>query len=115
LDAICRQLRHDDLVKVFKKASYIGRRILGDKTDQTQLKHDVILKFYQSVMPYLVELERLDECCPAMLELVYRTYTDEQLASSVKDLSTVLVDEMSNALSKEVFIKHFNATQMQIT
>ena len=28
LDAICRQVDHDDLVKVFKKASYIGRRIL---------------------------------------------------------------------------------------
>jgi len=50
-----------------------------------------------------------------MLELVYRTYTDEQLAPSIRDLSTVLVDEMSSALSKEVFIKHFNATQMLIT
>lgn len=50
-----------------------------------------------------------------MLELVYRTYTDEQIATSVKDASTVLVDSMSSILNKDVFIKIFNDTQMLIT
>ena len=50
-----------------------------------------------------------------MLELVYRTYTDEQIATSVKDASTVLVDSMSAVLDKDVFIKIFNDTQMLIT
>lgn len=50
-----------------------------------------------------------------MLELVYRTYTDEQIATSVKDASTVLVDSMSAVLDKDVFIKIFNDTQMLVT
>ena len=50
-----------------------------------------------------------------MLELVYRTYTDEQLKASVRDLSTELVDTMSNSLEKDVFITLFNQVQMAIT
>jgi len=33
LNLICKAVDNDDLVKVFKKASYIGRKILGDKSD----------------------------------------------------------------------------------
>ena len=50
-----------------------------------------------------------------MLELVYRTYTDEQLKASVRDQSTELVDTMSNSLDKDVFITLFNQVQMAIT
>jgi hypothetical protein len=50
-----------------------------------------------------------------MLELVYRTYTDEQLPASVRDPSTELVDKMSDSLEKDVFIKIFNQVQMAIT
>jgi len=67
----------EDLVKVFKKASYIGRKILGDKSEQTQLKHEAILQLYKTVLPHLQSTDNLEACAPAMLELVYRTYTDE--------------------------------------
>ena len=50
-----------------------------------------------------------------MLELVYRTYTDEQLKAAVRDQSTELVDTMSNSLDKDVFITLFNQVQMAIT
>lgn len=43
-----------------------------------------------------------------MLELVYRTYTDEQLDQQVKDLSTELVDLWNSKLDKEIFLKMFN-------
>lgn len=43
-----------------------------------------------------------------MLELVYRTYTDDQLSAAVRDPSTELVDEMSASLDKDTFIKIFN-------
>jgi hypothetical protein len=50
-----------------------------------------------------------------MLELVYRTYTDDQIPSSVKDPSTELVDQLSAKLDKDSFIKVYNDVQMQIT
>lgn len=50
-----------------------------------------------------------------MLEFVYRTYTDEQLPAAVRDPATELVDAMSELLDKDIFLKIFNATQMQIT
>ena len=50
-----------------------------------------------------------------MLEFVYRTYTDEQLPATVRDPATELVDQMSELLDKDVFLKVFNQTQMQIT
>jgi len=50
-----------------------------------------------------------------MLELIYRTYTDEQMVAAVRDPSTELVDKMSAALDKDNFIKIFNQVQMMIT
>jgi hypothetical protein len=50
-----------------------------------------------------------------MLEFVYRTYTDEQLPAAVRDPATQLVDAMSELIDKDIFLKIFNATQMQIT
>ena len=35
LNVILQSVADEDLVKVYKKASYIGRRILGDKSEQT--------------------------------------------------------------------------------
>ena len=45
-----------------------------------------------------------------MLEFVYRTYTDEQLPPAVRDPATELVDQMSELLDKDVFLKIFNQT-----
>jgi hypothetical protein len=45
-----------------------------------------------------------------MLELIVRTYSDEQLSATVRDLSTELVDMMSDSLDKPVFLKLFNAS-----
>ncbi len=66
-------------------------------------------------MPYLSEISAVQECCGPMLELVYRTYTDEQIPNSVKDPSTELVDQLSAKLDKDSFIKVYNDVQMQIT
>lgn len=43
-----------------------------------------------------------------MLELVYRTYTDEKLEQSVRGLSTELVDHLSENLEKAFFVKTLN-------
>lgn len=43
-----------------------------------------------------------------MLELVYRTYTDDQMDPKVRDPSTELVDKLSESLNKDTFIKIFN-------
>ena len=50
-----------------------------------------------------------------MLEFVYRTYTDEQLNSKVRDKSTELVDLMSSVLDKTEFVTLFNQVQSRIT
>jgi hypothetical protein len=50
-----------------------------------------------------------------MLELIYRTYTDEYQTATGRDASTELVDKMSEALDKDEFIKIFNQIQMAIT
>jgi hypothetical protein len=56
-----------------------------------------------------------EESCAAMLEFVYRTYTDEQLNSKVRDKSTELVDLMSSVLDKTEFVTLFNQVQSRIT
>lgn len=78
---LAKSLQRQDLPKVFKKASYIGRRILGGKSDSTDVKLTSIVLFYTQAVPYLVEVASLHECCGPMLELVYRTYTDDQVSS----------------------------------
>ena len=50
-----------------------------------------------------------------MLEFICRTYSDDQLPITVRDLSTELIDMMSAGLNKNVFIKIFNDAQMTIT
>jgi len=49
-----------------------------------------------------------------MLELVYRTYSDEQIPQAVKDLSVELVDQLSAGLEKTFFITEFNRVQQSI-
>lgn len=64
--------------------------------------------FYQSSLPYVEQVGALLECCGPMLELVYRTYTDDQISSTVRDPSTELVDSLSNKIDKEKFVKIYN-------
>jgi hypothetical protein len=57
----------------------------------------------------------LEQCAGPMLELIYRTYTDDQLDPKVRDPSVELVDKLSESLNKDTFIKIFNSVQMAIT
>jgi len=57
----------------------------------------------------------LEESSAAMLELVCRTLTDQNLPIAIRDISAVLVDLMSASLDKDSFIKIFNEVQMHIT
>lgn len=84
-------MNSDDLGKLFKKASFVGRRILGDKSEQTKLKHCVLLKLFK-VYSDEAKQDQLTAVVPMMLELVYRTYSDESLSAEVRDLSQELVD-----------------------
>lgn len=47
-------------------------------------------------------------CIGPILELVYRTYSDEQIPQTVKDISVELVDQLSAGLEKNFFITEFN-------
>ena len=57
----------------------------------------------------------MEESSAGMLELICRTYTDEQLPIVIRDISAELVDFMSASLDKDSFIKIFNEVQMHIT
>lgn len=107
LQITAKELQADERGKLFKKASFVGRRILGDKSDQTKLKHCVLLKLYKAYSEEAPR-EELTAVVPMMLELVYRTYTDETLSAEVRDLSQELVDSWANLMDKESFVKLFN-------
>ena len=79
------------------------------------MKLTSLVTFYQTSLSYLEEIGALLECCGPILEFVYRTYTDDQIASTVRDPSTELVDQLSAKIDKESFVKVFNDVQMQIT
>jgi AraC-like DNA-binding protein len=57
----------------------------------------------------------LRKCLGPILELVCRTYTDDQMEQRVKDISTELVDQFSGSLEKTFFITEFNRVQQSIT
>jgi hypothetical protein len=54
--------------------------------------------------------------CGPVLELVYRTYTDEQYAkgSSIKDLSLEIVESLQRDLDKPFFIEIYNNVKSSI-
>ena len=88
---------------------------MGDRTESTSTKLHTIVQFF-SVSVKLFEAESggkgdnelLRLCINPILELVYRTYTDEQMAEDVKVLSTELVDTLAEKLEKSFFIDQFN-------
>ena len=85
--------------------------MLGDRTESTGTKLQTIVQFF-SVSVKLFEAEsdgKADNelvrmCINPILELVYRTYTDEQMTEEVKLLSTELVDTLAEKLEKAFFI-----------
>jgi hypothetical protein len=54
--------------------------------------------------------------CGPVLELVYRTYTDEQYekGSSIKDLSIEIVETLQRDLDKPYFIEVYNNVKSSI-
>lgn len=93
-------------MKIFKKASYIGRKILGSQQDaQPPLK--AILSWYKSIIEHFKShMDLLKATCGPLLELVHRTFTDQTLTTTdVNTLSTEIIETLSTAFeSKEFFI-----------
>ena len=49
-----------------------------------------------------------------MLELIHRTYADEQMEQKVRDVSSEIVDLLSQNLEKGYFIAEFNRVKQEI-
>ena len=104
------------MIKVIKKASYIGRRHLGMKNESTDTLLSALIQWYTVLATLLKEKEGwLESCTAPILELVYRTYTNDRLGGSVKDESTELIDFLSSSLDKDFFITRFNEVQQGIS
>ena len=90
-EALRTKVDGEEISKLFSKASFIGRKLIGSKTESTSIKLVALLQYYSAILTLLLQQEDqsdLKECVSPMLKLVYRTYTDEQLGSEVRDLST---------------------------
>ena len=62
------------------------------------------------------ETEVLKQICGPILELAYRTYTDEQYerGTVIKDLSIELVETLQSSLDKPFFIEAYGIVKTQI-
>lgn len=82
--------------KLFRKISFIGRKMMFDiKTSKDRL--ETILVFYSKAVELFVSKDAtavLSAICGPVLELVYRTYTDDQYerGTPIKDMSIELVE-----------------------
>ena len=88
---------------------------MGEKTESTGEKLHAIIQLYAvSVQLFEVQSEgKADNeliriCVGPILELVYRTYTDEQLPANIRSLSTELIDTLGSKLEKSFFIEQFS-------
>ena len=84
IESCIREDRKADISKTYKKASYIGRKIMGEKTESTGYKLHAIVQFYTVSVKLFeaqcegkVDNELIRICIGPILELIYRTYTDE--------------------------------------
>jgi len=80
----------EDIAKIFGKASYIGRMTIGTNTESTTAKLLAIIQYFSAMVSLLLaerNMPVLEAIVEPMLKLVYRTYTDEQVGSEVRDLS----------------------------
>lgn len=103
-----------DLKRLFKKSSFIGRKMMLNISEGiTRIAG--IVQFYQ------VALQLFEDFCKQkdnshtrsvtepILELVYRTYSDEQYKESkIKDISLEIVEYLSNNLDKNYFVQIYN-------
>ena len=108
-------------MKAYKKASFIGRKIMGQAAENAETKLQAIIQFFAVSVnlfasqpgrdPDSIDNDYMRHCIGPILELVYRTYSDEQIPQPIKDISTELVDQLSNGLEKNFFITEFNRVQ----
>jgi len=72
----------EELAKIFKKGSYVGRKILGSNL-QTEVPLKALLTWYKSIVMAFKENEGLlKPVTGPMLEIVYRTYTDTAMGQT---------------------------------
>jgi len=70
----------DELARIFKKGSYVGRKILGATNLPTEIPLKALLTWYKNVVMEFKDNEgNLKPVTGPMLEIVYRTYTDTSL------------------------------------
>ena len=92
--------------------------MLDIKTCESRI--ETILRLFQLSLSLLKQLDPemklVEESCKAMLELTYRTYTDEQYNkfSKIKELSTDIIDFFQSNLDKKFFVQAFNEVQQEI-
>jgi len=107
-----------EVTKLFRKISYIGRKAMLDiRTSQDCL--ETILQFFQASFALKVGeggTDFMKLVCGPVLELFYRTYTDEQYAkgSIIKDVSLEIVELLQRDLDKPFFIDTYNEVKASI-
>jgi hypothetical protein len=98
-----------ETAKIFKKASYIGRKVLGNCNNKfaegARVSLQAILELYkENVTIFKDDMPYLKSTCGPILELVYRTYTDDSLKiSEIKDISSELIDTLSTSFDDKAF------------
>ena len=112
----------DTVAKIFKKASYIGRKALGKQDSNPEGRESVLksmMQLYISIIAHFKadHMDFLKESCSPMLELVHRLYTDETFnQSEVRDFASEIIDTLSTSFDeKSFFIQTFNGVQTGIT
>jgi hypothetical protein len=108
----------EEVAKLFSKASFVGRKTLGSSNESTTIKLRAVVQYFSAMLSIMVAANlssHIKASMSPMLKLVYRTYSDEQVDSEVKDLSTQIVDTFSAHLDKDDFIRQFNEVQQDIT
>ena len=99
----------ETVAKVFKKASYIGRKCLGKQDSNSEGREAVLkvmMQLYKAMINHFksTNMDYLKESCSPMLELVHRLYTDETFAQTeVKDLASEIIDILSTSFEEKSF------------
>lgn len=74
------------LEKTFKKSSYIGRKLLGIETTESNKEKLLAIHQFYAVCISQLDSSQVEQVCPIILELVYRTYTQDD-QNEIKDQS----------------------------
>ena len=76
--------------------------------------YTVSVQLFEAQSEQKKDNELIRICIGPILELVYRTYTDEQLPANIRSLSTELIDTLSSNLEKSFFIEQYSKIQQGI-